>query len=234
MNDILGRALLDYYHGDHNADLITETSISEPDELPLSYFFRKFDEMPLLEQTALRYSKGDVLDVGCGAGSHSIYLQNKGLKVTSIDSSEGAVKVSSKRGVKDAVVCSLLNYSEKTFDTILLLMNGTGIFSSLDEVPDYLRHLKNLLNPGGQILVDGSDLQYMYDRTEEGAIWVPADKYYGELEFVITYKGKSTQPFPWLYLDERLFEVLANENGFEFSILERGENFDYLAKLTVR
>ena len=110
-------------------------------------------------------------------------------------------------------------------------MNGTGIFARLEQVPGYLAHLRTLLNPGGQILVDGSDLQYMYDRTEEGAIWVPADRYYGELDFVISYKGQSTPPFPWLYLDDRLLKEYAIEAGFDFELLVRGENFDYLARL---
>ncbi|MBT8261728.1 MAG: class I SAM-dependent methyltransferase [Bacteroidia bacterium] len=233
MDDIFGRALLDYYNNKYTEDLITETSISEPDEIPLPYLFRGFDEMPMIEQTALLTSRGAVLDVGCGAGNHSLYLQNKGFEVTAIDESEGAVKVASQRGVNKTLNCSLLDF-EGTFDTILLLMNGTGIFSTVEEVPKYLQHFKKLLKPGGQILVDGSDLQYMYDQTEEGAIWVPGDRYYGELEFIISYKGESTAPFPWLYLDERLFEILANENGFDLSIIERGENFDYLARLSVR
>ncbi len=234
MDDIFGRALLDYHNNNYSDDLITETSISEPDEIPLPYLFRNFDEMPTIEQTALLKSKGAVLDVGCGAGNHALYLQEKGFQVTAIDESRGAVEVASSRGVKNTNKCSLQNFKGKTFDTILLLMNGTGIFSTVAEVPKYLQHLRKLLNPGGQILIDGSDLQYMYDRTEEGAIWVPGNRYYGELEFVITYKGKSTKPFPLLYLDDRLFEVLANENGFDFSIIERGENFDYLARLSVR
>jgi hypothetical protein len=128
----------------------------------------------------------------------------------------------------------LLEFEGGPFDTILLLMNGTGIFARLEFVPKYLEQLKSLLKPGGQVLVDGSDLQYMYDRTEEGAIWVPADRYYGELDFIISYKGQSTPPFPWLYLDERLLEEYATQAEFDFKIVTRGENFDYLARLTLR
>jgi len=234
MDDIFGKALLDYHAGEQMGELITETSISEEDVLPVSYLFRSFNTMPPIERTALAHCRGSVLDVGCGAGSHSLYLQNQGLDVTAIDESPGAVQVARSRGVKKAIHSSLLNYSEGRFDTILLLMNGTGIFSTLEEVPRYLEHLRTLLNAKGQILIDGSDLQYMYDRTYEGGIMVPANRYYGELDFVITYKGRSTKPFPWLYLDERLFELLADDHGFNIEILERGDNFDYLAKLSVR
>lgn len=232
MKDIFGQALLDYHRGNYTEDLRTETSISESDDLSLAYLFRNYKDMPPLEQLALDASIGHVLDVGCGAGSHSLYLQQKGLKVTAIDASPGAVVVAGERGVQQCEQFRLMNYNQGSFDTILLLMNGTGIFERLDSVTNYLLHLKNLLKPGGQILVDGSDLQYMYDRTPEGAIWVPADGYYGELEYILSYKGESSDPFPWLYLDERLLEKYARAAGFGFEIMKRGGNFDYLARLT--
>ncbi len=231
MNDIIGQALIDYFEGRYTEDLITETTISDEDELPLPYLFRTFEEMPEIEQTALHRAKGSVLDVGCGAGNHALWLQEHDFHVTGIDTSKGAVKVSSARGVKNVSNRSLLDYNETTFDTVMLLMNGTGIFESVEETATYLQHLKTLLNPKGQILIDSSDLKYMYDRSEEGGIWVPADRYYGELEFTVSYKGQQSEAFPWLYLDERLFEDLAKENGFNFEVLARGTNFDYLARL---
>lgn len=232
MKDILGKALIDYFEGRYTEDLITETNISEEDELPLPYFFRSFSEMPEIEQRALQMAKGTLLDIGCGAGSHSLWLQEKGYEVTAIDTSEGAVQVAKARGVNHVECLALLDFDRKKFDTLLLLMNGTGIFESLEQVSEYLEHLKGLLLPGGQILIDSSDLQYMYDSSEEGGIWVPADRYYGALEFTMTYKNQKSEPFPWLYLDERLFEELANENGLQFEIIARGKNFDYLARLT--
>ncbi|HAT64647.1 MAG TPA: SAM-dependent methyltransferase [Flavobacteriaceae bacterium] len=232
MKDILGKALLDYFHGNYTEDILTETNISDEDALPLPYLFRNYDEMPLIEQKALELCKGSVLDVGCGAGSHSLWLQNKGLQVTAIDTSKGAVEVSTLRGVENVKQISLLDYSKEKFDTILLLMNGTGIFETIDQVPNYLHHLKSLLQPNGQILIDSSDLKYMYDTSEEGGIWVPADRYYGELEFTMKYKGELSNPFHWLYLDPTRFEVYAKNNGFKFETIIEGEHFEYLAKLT--
>ncbi|MEZ4859122.1 MAG: methyltransferase domain-containing protein [Flavobacteriaceae bacterium] len=233
MKDILGQALLDYFHGNYTEDILTETNISEEDELPLPYLFRNFEEMPPLEQKALKLCKGSVLDVGCGAGSHSLWLQEKGIDVTAIDTSKGAVEVSKLRGVKIVKQVSLLEYTEGKFDTILLLMNGTGIFETIEKVSENLTHLKSLLNANGQILIDSSDLKYMYDSSKEGGIWVPANRYYGELEFVMRYKGAVSEVFPWLYLDPQRFELYAKENGFCFETVYRGNNFDYLGKLTV-
>ena len=232
MKDIIGQALLDYQNGNYSEDILTETNISEEDVLLLPYLFRGFSEMPSIEKKALELAKGKVLDVGCGAGSHSLYLQDKGLEVTAIDTSKGAIEVCKLRGVSDVREIDLLDLKDGKFDTILLLMNGTGIFQKLELIDAYLQQLKSLLNPNGQILIDSSDLQYMYDSTAEGAILVPSDRYYGELEFVMKYKDESSKPFKWLYLDESIFETAASNCSLKFEILERGENYDYLVKLS--
>ena len=234
MKDIIGQALLDYQNGNYFEDILTETNISEEDVLPLPYLFREFSEMPPIETKALKLAKGKILDIGCGAGSHSLYLQEKGFDVTAIDTSEGAIEVCKLRGINNALQIDLLQLNNEKFDTILLLMNGTGIFQKIEFIDQYLQHLKSLLNPNGQILIDSSDLRYMYDEGEkEGSILVPSGNYYGELEFVMKYKNQSSEPFDWLYLDENIFNTAATNCNFNFKVIKRGENFDYLAKLTL-
>ncbi|TDI81929.1 MAG: methyltransferase domain-containing protein [Bacteroidetes bacterium] len=232
MQDIFGKALLDYYHGNYSEHIITETNISEEDELSLPYLFRNYAEMPAMEQKALDLSKGKVLDVGCGAGSHSLYLQKKEIDITAIDISEGAVKVTQLRGVKDVRNSNVLDICGEKFDTILLLMNGTGIFEKVASVSKYLQHLKTLLTTNGQIFIDSSDLKYMYDKSDEGGIWVPSNRYYGELDFKLKYKGEESESFPILYMDEALFERSCVENKMTFELITRGDHFDYLVRLT--
>ncbi|MEX0996467.1 MAG: class I SAM-dependent methyltransferase [Flavobacteriaceae bacterium] len=232
--DILGKALLDYFHGNYTEDIITETSISEEDTLPLPYLFRDFEEMPFIEQKALSLAKGKVLDVGCGAGSHSIYLQDKGFHVTAIDVSKGAVEVCKLRGVKNPKCIDLLDVNNEKFDTIFLLMNGTGIFQNLDKTSQYLEHLKSLLNPGGQILIDSSDLIYMFDVDEDGGVWVSTEReYYGELTFKMSYKEEESDEFEWLYLDFERLKELAKEVGLTCELVVEGVHYDYLAKLSL-
>jgi len=235
MKDLFGKAILDYQTNDASEDLITETSISEADEMPVSYLFRTYNEMPKLEQKALQLSKGNVLDVGCGAGSHALALQNeRNLEVTAIDISENAVKACHHRGLKNVFVMHLLDLNPSTkFDTILLLMNGTGIFGTLKETDNYLQKLKSLLNKNGQILIDSSDLIYMYDQDEEGAYSIPADGYYGELTFTVHYKGETEDTFPWLYLDYNTLQNAATANGLNCELVLEGDHFDYLAKLSL-
>ena len=232
MLDLFGKAILDFQTNNSPEDIITETNISEADEMDVAYLFRSYKEMPKLEKKALQLSKGKVLDVGCGAGSHSLYLQNeKNLEVTSIDISEKAIQACQLRGLKNAKVQNILDLGNEKFDTILLLMNGTGIFGTLAETSKYLLKLKSLLAPNGQILIDSSDIIYMFDEDDDGSKWIPADGYYGELTFTITYKNQTEEAFPWLYLDYNTLQNAALANGLQCELIEEGKHFDYLARL---
>ena len=212
--------------------IITETNISEADAMEVSYLFRSYKEMPKLEQKAMQLAKGKILDVGCGAGSHSLYLLEKGLEVTSIDISINAIKACALRGIKNGQIQNVLELnSNEKFDTILLLMNGTGIFGTLDQTSKYLQKLKSLLAPNGQILIDSSDIIYMFDEDEDGSKWISADGYYGELTFTISYKNKTEEAFPWLYLDYNTLQNAAHANGLECELILEGAHFDYLARL---
>ena len=230
MKDLFGTALLDYYYGKYSEDIITSTNISDEDVLPLPYLFRDYSEMPKLEQKALQLAKGTVLDVGCGTGNHALWLQEKGFNIKAIDSSRGAIEVSKKRGVLNAELKPLLEETE-TFDTILLLMNGTGIFEELSEVSKYLKHLKSLLKPNGQILIDSSDISYMYE-DEDGATWIDINNgYLGELDYYLSYKGEQEVPMKWLYLDFETLKTACLTVGLKCEKVMDGEHFDFLAKL---
>ena len=234
MKDLMGRAIWDYYYQQNPEDLQTETSISELDDLPVSYLFRDYQEMNALEKKALDLSFGKVLDVGSGAGSHSLYLQNeRKLEVTALDISPKSIEVCKARGVKNAICEDLLQFSEKNFDTVLLLMNGTGIFQSLEHIDQYLQKLKSLVAENGQILIDSTDILYMYDQDEDGGVLVPATGYYGELDYYLHYKGESELPMKWLYLDFDTLENAAIANGFKIQKIEQLED-SYLAQLTLK
>jgi SAM-dependent methyltransferase len=234
MKDLMGRAIWDYFYQENPEDLQTETSISELDDLPVSYLFRNYKEMNALEQKALDLSFGKVLDVGAGAGSHSLYLQNdKKLEVIALDISPKSIEICKARGVKNAVCEDFLKFSDSKFDTILLLMNGTGIFQSLKNVDQYLQKLKNLISENGQILLDSTDILYMYDQDDDGGVLVPATGYYGELDYYIHYKGESELPMKWLYLDFNTLKNAAIANGFKIQKIKQLDD-SYLAKLTVK
>ncbi len=231
MKDLFGKALLDYQNGNYTEDLITSTNISDEDELPLPYLFRGYKEMPKLEQKALQLAKGKVLDVGCGSGNHSLYLQSKGIDVKAIDISKGAIEVTKLRGVLNSELKNVLDETN-TFDTILLLMNGTGVFQKLSEVSRYLKHLKSLLKPHGQILIDSSDIRYMYE-DDDGGFWQDMNaNYYGELDYFLSYKGEEEVPMKWLYLDFNTLLTACKAVGLQCELVIEGDHYDYLARLS--
>ena len=233
MKDLMGRAIWDYFYQENPEDLQTETSISELDDLPVSYLFRTYKEMNALEQKALDLSLGKVLDVGAGAGSHALYLQNdKKLKVTALDISPRSIEICKARGLENAVCEDFLKFSDDKFDTILLLMNGTGIFQNLAKIDQYLQKLKTLVAENGQILIDSTDILYMYDQDEDGGVLVPATGYYGELDYYLHYKGESEEPMKWLYLDFNTLKNAAQANGFKIQKVLQVED-SYLARLTL-
>ncbi len=230
----MGKAVWDYFHNQDPEDLQTETSISELDELPVAYLFRDFEVMNEIEQKALQLAEGKVLDIGAGAGSHALYLQNqRNLDVLALDISPKSIEVCRLRGIKKAVCENMLELSGETFDTILMLMNGTGIFESLAKIDTYLQKLYSLLNENGQVLIDSTDILYMFDRDEDGGVYIPAEGYYGELGYTVHYKGEPEDPITWLYLDFNTLKNAAEHNGFKIEKIMQDEDA-YLAKLTKR
>ncbi len=233
LSDVLGMAVKDYYYYKSAETLWVCSEGFDNDELPVEYLFREFNEMPTVEQTAMKLSQGKVLDVGACAGSHSLYLQQKGLDVTALEYSGLCVDVMRQRGIKKVIHEDFYQHKYQTYDTILLLMNGTGIAKNLFNFPGFLKQLKKLLNPNGQVLIDSSDLIYLFEN-EEGGYDIPLNgNYYGEMDYAFQYGDKQGEWFPWLYLDEDRMKELAELQGFVAEIVERGEHYDYLAKLTL-
>ncbi len=235
MADIFGQALIDYQTANYTEDIKTFSSLDEEDSIPLPYLFRPYAQMPPLEQKALQLAYGNVLDIGCGAGNHALYLQEKKLHVTALDQSEGAIRVCEERGIKSVVQMPILEYSGTQFDTLLLLMNGIGLAGKLRNLDNFLKHLTTLLAPGGQILLDSSDIIYMYDQDEDGGFWIPgSDLYYGEVTFTMEYKGQKTNPFPWLYIDFNTLQNACESNNLGCELVREGDHYDYLAKLALK
>lgn len=234
-SDLYGNALVDFHQGNYSEDITVLSTTMEDDVMPLPYLFRSYDQMPALEKKALLLSTGTVLDVGAGAGSHSLYLESNGLTVTALDQSPGAITVLKERlksPDSKIVLESIWEHKEK-YDTILLLMNGTGIFEKLSRATSCLENLKNLLNENGQILIDSSDLRFLYEDEEDGGLWVdPSKEYYGEVTFSLQYKGIESASFDWLYMDFELLKTHAQKAGLKADLVQKGEHYDYLARLT--
>ena len=229
--DPIGRAIADYHKNKKASKLRVFSPMFEEDEIPLTTLFRTYESMPDIERRALDMAKGRVLDVGAGAGCHSLVLQEKGMDVTAIDISPLSVETMKERGVKKALEQDFFSLKGQ-YDTILMLMNGIGIVGTLDHLCELFKLLDKILTPGGQVLCDSSDISYIYE-TEDGIIELPGDmNYYGELNFQMQYKDTICEPFSWLYIDADTLREKAGEYGYTVEVVAEGEHYDYLARIT--
>ncbi len=232
--DIFGIAFEDYLSGNVTGVIKVRTmlqGLTENETLPVSYFFRNYDEMPEWEQQALNLCMGSVLDVGAGAGAHSLELQKRGLEVCAVDVSPGAVATMVTRGVREALCVDVMTFSKRKFDTILLLMNGVGMAQNLDGLKTLLFHLKTLLKPEGRIILESTDILYMFQE-EDGSILLPLGaRYYGEIRYQLYYNRKKGKSFPWLFVDKDNLSAVAGECGYTIEVIYDGETSNYLAAL---
>jgi len=228
--DPIGKAITDFSRSKRPDDIIVCSEICEDDIIPIEVLFRNEDEMPELEVLALQNATGKILDVGAGAGTHANYLQNMGKDVTAIDISEGAVAFMQTQGLKSKKV-DFFDLKDEKFDTILMLMNGIGVAGTLSNLEKTLEHAKSLLNPGGKILCDSSDIKYLYE-DEDGSLWVNLNQeYYGNFRFQMKYKKETGPWFDWLYVDfDSLFNAAKNVGLKAVRLYDKDDN--YLAEIS--
>ncbi|SEM93490.1 Ubiquinone/menaquinone biosynthesis C-methylase UbiE [bacterium A37T11] len=225
--DVFGEALMDHFLQKPPEKLVLHTSYDEDEEMPITEFFRSSDEMDELEDIALALCDGTVLDVGAGAGTHSLLLQEKGVTVTALEISSLACDVMKRRGVKDVNQADIFSYSGSRYDTLLFLMNGIGLAGSINGFVQLLRHCQILLKPNGQILFDSSDISYLY------ADGLPKPSgYFGEITYQYEYKGHKGAPFQWLYLDQETLISVAQTEGWVIQVVFEDENDQYLTRLS--
>lgn len=228
MKDLIGRAMLDYYRNPKNfRKLWVAYPDGSRDEMPVATYFRPWKKMPFLEEIALRECRGKVLDIGAGAGSHALVLQEDGYDVTALDFSPGAAEVARQRGVQKVVEGNVFTFTEGGFDTLLLLMNGIGLSGNIAGLKTFLAHAETLLAPGGQLLFDSSDVSYLYgDGTP-----LP-DHYYGEVQCRYEYEGEATDWFTWLYIDQARLQHIAEATGWKQQLLFEDDEGQFLVRLT--
>ena len=231
--DPMGQAIHDYYHTGKAGKLRVMSSMFYEDEIPVATLFRTFDDMPIQEQKAIELCRGRVLDVGAGSGCHSVVLKERGLDVVAIDISQLSVDVMKERGIN----AMNINFFDETFvekfDTLLFAMNGIGIVGKVENLDSFFRSARRLLAPGGQLLLDSSDISYVFT-DEDGCMDIDLNAgYYGEIDYAMRYKNIKGEPFDWLYIDFETLSMYAEEHGFKCEKCIDGEHYDYLAKLTL-
>lgn len=231
--DPMGAAINDYFRNQKAHRLRVFSSQFDEDEIPVKQLFRPFNQMPVTERTALTEATGKILDAGAGSGCHALVLQEMGKEVTAIDISSLSVDVMKARGVKNAQQVNL--FDERftgSFDTVLMLMNGSGIIGKIENLPLFFMKMKQILSPSGCILMDSSDLRYLFEDEDGSYVIDLAGDYYGEVDFRMQYKDVAGESFDWLYIDFQTLSLYAAENGFKAEMVKEGKHYDYLTRLT--
>lgn len=230
-HDPMGKAIKEYWKTGDKTPIRVFSPMFDEDEMPVETLFRSYDDMPALEQQALNLAKGSTLDVGAGAGCHSLVLQEKGIDVTAIDISPLSVETMQGRGVMKVLQQDFFTLTHQ-YNTILLLMNGIGIVGKAENLPVLFHLLDRILAPGGQLLFDSSDICYVFE-DEDGIIELPdTDGYYGNLVYQLQYKDTKGEPFDWSYIDADTVREAAEAHGYQLEIIQEGSHYDYLARIS--
>ena len=226
MTDPLGQAIADYHYHRRPAKLWILNQYGPKEEMPVKAYFRDARQMPALEHAALQLCKGKILDIGAGAGSHALWLQQQQQDVTALEISALSCDVMQQRGVQKIIQQDIFSYRGEQYNTLLLLMNGIGLAGTLHGLRSFLAHAASLLHPGGQLIFDSSDVAYVYDNHLPDL-----KKYYGEIAYRYQYKRQKTDWFNWLYIDRHTLLAMAASEGWQASFITEDENGQYLVKM---
>ncbi|MEM9896238.1 MAG: methyltransferase domain-containing protein [Bacteroidota bacterium] len=225
MKDIHGKAIFDYHQGIRDQKLLIHNNYDQPEEMPIDVFFRPKIDFTELEAIAIESCKGTILDLGAGAGAHSLPLQQIGFDVTALENSTACCKTLERRGVNKIVKENYQNHQAK-YDTILCLMNGLGIAGKIDLIPAFLKKCMSLLKKDGQLLIDSSDIHYLYKNVEK------PNHYYGEVRYQYEYRGEKGHWFDWVYADQKTLKNLVEKIGLHMEILFVEDSDQYLARIS--
>lgn len=217
--DAYGHQLYDYLKGRNDGVEVVERDdgFIQPNFGPRTYLSHYKDWSPF-EKEAIRNAKGRILDVGCGGGRHSLYLQEKGFEVLGIDLSPLAIRVCKLRGLKNTRVMSINQLGPRLgrFDTILMLGNGFGLFRSPSRAIVLLRRMLEITNPGATIIAESLDpyktkepfhLQYHRRNKRLGRLA-------GQVRIRIRYKKYSTEWFDYLLVSKKEMRQIMNGTGW--------------------
>jgi len=233
--DAFGNALFDAYRRRDVCAVIERDDGYLDSDRSLETYFADYAKWACVEQRAVQCAKGRVLDIGAGAGRHSLYLQNQGLRVTAIDVSPTAVKLCRLRGIKDAQVKAIaqLNPKDGKFDTILMLGNNFGLFGSFNGAKRLLKKLAGCTSAAAQLLAeildpykttDPNHLAYHKRNHRRGRMS-------GQLRIRVRYKQYATPWFDYLFVSEAEIRRILEGTGWEIGDLFRGDGPTYFVRL---
>ena len=233
--DTFGHVMYDYLRGIHAQEIIErDDGLFTISPGPMLYF-APFDEWPVIEQSAMEYARGRVLDVGCGAGRHSLHLQGRGLEVLGVDNSPLCLEVCRQRGVRQVQGLSLTQLSSRLgiFDTVLMLGNNFGLVGNPRRAGWLLRRLAAMTSSQGRILA-GLRNPYSTNQTEhlEYHAWNRSrGRLSGEARIRVRYKKAVTPWIEFLMLSPDELRALVGDTPWRVGIVLDDPGGNYVAVL---
>jgi 2-polyprenyl-3-methyl-5-hydroxy-6-metoxy-1,4-benzoquinol methylase len=235
--DVFGQGLLKQYKD--LSDTVYE--IIERDDgfieaAEIKRYFTKPNEFSTSEKKILNMAKGRVLDVGCGAGRHAIYLQQKGLDVTGIDNSPGAIKVSKLRGLKKTKLLPIEDvdkFNENSFDTVIMMGNNFGLFGTPTKAKQLLKKFYKVVSPNGQIIAENFDphktknpvhLAYHKKNKQQG-------KLAGEITMRLRHSINTGGWFQYLFVSIPELKEIVKDTGWKVDKIIKTTDSGYIAIL---
>jgi len=228
-----GKALLDYFKGNSDASIKIIREDGFESDLPASVFFPDDESSSPAYKLALSKCKGKILDVGAGAGRHSLPLQEMGFEVFALEINSEAVEVLKARKVRNVIHSDILDCPESGFDTILMMGHGLGICQDLTGLTNMLSHLKTLLVPEGMVVCDSLDVKVTEDpaNLEYQSLIEIQERYRGETRFQVECQGQRGSMVKWLHVDPDTLMDYAQKAGYTGEVLMKDEFGNYTAQL---
>jgi len=230
--DAFGQGLWAYHNGKESLEIV-ERDDGYIDAMSPTIYFSEHRDWPQSVQKAMEFAKGRVLDVGCGAGRHSLYLQGMGLDVLGIDISPLAIKVCRLRGLRKAEVMSIdeVNFSPNSFDTIIMMGNNFGLFGSFRKARELLKAFHKMTSPNALIVAETRDpyttdnpahLEYHRSNSKRGRMG-------GQVRIRVRFKKYATKWFDYLMVSKEEMREILRGAGWKAKTFIDSEDSGYIA-----
>lgn len=229
--DAFGHLIRDWHNGIRCIELIErDDGLIAPSSGP-AFYFQPFSEWSEPTREAMKYVRGRVIDVGCGAGRHCLYLQEQGFDVLGVDVSPRAVEICRARGVLRTEVCSITQLSRRmgTFETILLMGGNLGLLGSYQRARWLLRRFRSLTTDRGRIIANTADpyqtdlrehLEYHQFNRQRGRMS-------GQVRIRVRYLKYKTPWFDYLRVSIDELGNILEGTGWAIKEILHGENGQY-------
>ncbi len=231
--DALGQELLDFHNGKEVNEIIERDDGMINVSLGPAAYFSGYDSWFEHERIAIGFAHGRVLDIGCGAGRHALFLQEKGHEVVAIDNSPGAIEVSRQRGVRDARLLSITNISRRlgVFDTILMMGNNFGLMGNKRRAKWLLRRFRNMVPENGLLIVTSVDIYA--DVPPEHAAYheqnIKRGRMPGQVRIRVRYKRHCSSWFDYLLVSPDELNGIITDTGWKIARIVMPEERLYAA-----